>query len=142
MCCARSCAVRCGTGNISASPSRSSICLSTCSRAQSAFGGGKKGDDFAVSNDALKGIGDEFEGYTATRVAGVPVIAMFDAQRQPVDALSAGAKGYIALARTPFYLEAGGQVSDSGRIFSEAGAGSADVEGLARIAPGLPRAHR
>src|SRR5207247_4985388 len=41
-----------------------------------------------------------------------------------------------------FYLEAGGQVSDSGRIFSEAGAGSADVEGLARIAPGLPRAHR
>src|SRR5207247_2612350 len=31
---------------------------------------------------------------------------------------------------------------DSGRIFSEAGTGSADVEGLARIAPGLPRAHR
>jgi alanyl-tRNA synthetase len=46
------------------------------------------------------------------------------------------------LPRTAFYLEAGGQVSDSGRIFSEAGMGSADVEGVARIGAGLPRAHR
>jgi alanyl-tRNA synthetase len=110
-------------------------------RAQSAFGG-KKGDDFAIADNALKGAADTFEGYTTTRVAGIPILALFDANRQPVNALEAGEKGYVALARTPFYLEAGGQVSDSGRIFSEAGSCSADVDGLARIGPGLPRAHR
>src|SRR5438128_5941421 len=36
---------------------------------------------------------------------------------------------------------AGGQVSDSGRIFSEAGGASATVEGMVRIRAGLPRAH-
>src|SRR5207247_7198380 len=40
------------------------------------------------------------------------------------------------------YVEAGGQVSDSGRIFSEAGDASAVVNGLVRTMPGLPRAHR
>jgi len=39
----------------------------------------------------------------------VPIVALFDEQRQPVDALSADQHGYAALARTPFYLEAGGQ---------------------------------
>jgi len=111
-------------------------------RAQSAFGGGKKGEDFAVAGDSLKGVADTFEGYTTTRVAGVPIVSMFDANRQPIEVLPSGEKGYVVLARTPFYLEAGGQVSDSGRIFSEAGKGSADVDGLARIGPGLPRAHR
>ena len=34
---------------------------------------------------------------------------------------AAGATGYVALARTPFYLEAGGQVSDSGRTLGADG---------------------
>jgi alanyl-tRNA synthetase len=72
----------------------------------------------------------------------VPVVALFDEQRQPVEALDAGSTGYVALARTPFYLEAGGQVSDSGRIVNEATGASAIVEGLTRIRQGLPRAHR
>src|SRR5262249_25033697 len=38
--------------------------------------------------------------------------------------------------------EAGGQVSDSGRIVNEATGAIATVEGLARIQQGLPRAHR
>jgi len=89
----------------------------------------------------LMSAGDQFEGYTTTRVAGVPVLALFDEGRQPTDQLAAGQTGYIALARTPFYLEAGGQVSDSGRILSETSGASATVEGLVRIRPGFPRAH-
>ncbi|MBS1818674.1 MAG: alanine--tRNA ligase, partial [Acidobacteria bacterium] len=112
-------------------------------RAQSAFGGGKKGQEFAVADDAaLSGVGDQFEGYTSTTVSGVPVVALFDEGRQPVDSLAAGATGFVALAKTPFYLEAGGQVSDSGLIINEATGMSARVEGLARIRQGLPRAHR
>ena len=57
----------------------------------------------------------------------MPVLALFDDERQPVDALDSRARpATSALARTPFYLEAGGQVSDSGRIFSEADGGAAD----------------
>jgi alanyl-tRNA synthetase len=115
-------------------------------RAGSAFGGGRKNEEFALAaGDAetgLQGVGDQFEGYATTRVTGVPVVALFDDHRQPVEALGAGQTGYLALAKTPFYLEAGGQVSDSGRIVNEATDASATVEGLARIRPGLPRAHR
>jgi len=112
-------------------------------RAGSAFGAGKKGEEFdAAADETLKGAGDQFEGYTTTRVTGVPVLALFDDRRQPVDTLAAGTTGYAALAKTPFYLEAGGQVSDTGRIVCEATGVSATVEGVARIRPGLPRAHR
>jgi alanyl-tRNA synthetase len=108
-------------------------------RAQSAFGG-RRGEDFEVPpDDTLKQAGDRFEGYTTTRLTGVPIIALFDDKRQPVSSLANGRSGYVALARTPFYLEAGGQVSDSGRILGEAG--EAVVDGLARIRAGLPRAH-
>src|SRR5262249_7317637 len=111
-------------------------------RAQSAFGG-RKGDEFEIgSAEALGGAGDQFEGYTATRASGVPILALFDENRHPVDTLETGARGYVALAKTPFYLEAGGQVSDSGRIYSEPSDASATVEGVARIRVGLPRAHR
>jgi alanyl-tRNA synthetase len=59
-----------------------------------------------------------------------------------VDVQTADRTGYIALGRTPFYLEAGGQVSDSGRIVNEATGASAAVDGLVRIRAGFPRAHR
>jgi alanyl-tRNA synthetase len=112
-------------------------------RAGSAFGGRKTADFVLPSDDArLKEAGDQFEGYSTTRVVGVPVLSLFDDARQPVETLDANHTGYIAIARTPFYLEAGGQVSDSGRIVNEATGASAVVEGLVRIRPGFPRAHR
>jgi alanyl-tRNA synthetase len=112
-------------------------------RAKSAFGGDRKDDEFATAgNDALTSTGDQFEGYVSTRVAGVPIVGLFDDRRQPVEALSSGDAGFVALASTPFYLESGGQVSDVGRIVNESSGAAADVEGLLRIGPGFPRAHR
>ena len=112
-------------------------------RAQSAFTSGKKAEDFAIGDAAsLRSLGDRFEGYSSTRVSGVPIVALFNEERQPIDSLPQGARGYIVLAQTPFYLEAGGQVSDSGRLFNEAYQAEAVVDGLVRLGAGLPRAHR
>src|SRR5262245_47355268 len=112
-------------------------------RAQSAFTSGKKGEDFAIRDDAgLRGVGDRFEGYSSTRESGVPIVALFNADRQPAENLANGQQGFVVLARTPFYLEAGGQVSDSGRLYNEAYQAEAVVDGLVRLGAGLPRAHR
>jgi alanyl-tRNA synthetase len=112
-------------------------------RAQSAFGGAAKGAEFALEDDeALKSVGDQFDGYTATTTPGAQVIALFDAERRPVHELTEGSTGYMALSRTPFYLEAGGQVSDEGTIANAASDALAAVEGVARLRAGLPRAHK
>jgi alanyl-tRNA synthetase len=54
--------------------------------------------------------------------------------------LAPGDKGYVALSKTPFYVEAGGQVSDSGRIVGANGA-QATVERVVRLGGGRPRLH-
>jgi alanyl-tRNA synthetase len=104
----------------------------------------KKGDEFAFASDSaregLQRAGDVFEGYTETVVKGVPVLALFDTRKKPVDRLNAGESGYAVLAKTPFYVEAGGQVSDQGWL--ETPGGRTRVSGVVRLGPGLPRAHR
>ncbi len=87
----------------------------------------------------LERAGDEFEGYTGTRVQGAQVLAIFGDGGNEIDRLGTGEPGYIALARSPFYAEAGGQVSDSGRIHGAAG--EAVVDGLLKV-PRWPRLHR
>jgi alanyl-tRNA synthetase len=109
-------------------------------RAGSAFGAAKKEERFVFDLEgADHASSDSFDGYTTTRVQGTPIVAMWNAQRQPTQRLGKGDNGYVALGRTPFYLEAGGQVSDSGRI--QAARGSARVVGLRRTGAGTPRAH-
>jgi alanyl-tRNA synthetase len=106
----------------------------------------KKLQEWAFTSDdgrtAALAPGDQFEGYSQTSLKGIPVIAVFDADRRQTSELKEGQSGFVVLERTPFYLESGGQVSDSGSIANEATGASADVTGLVRLAPGGPRAHR
>jgi alanyl-tRNA synthetase len=85
-------------------------------------------------------VGDEFAGYESTTVQGTPIVAMFDQSGSAIETLDAGSTGYIAIAKTPFYLESGGQVSDSGRILGADGS-IAIVERLVRPNPSRPRLH-
>jgi alanyl-tRNA synthetase len=111
-------------------------------RAGSAFGLAASGSAaFEAGTEGLRGTADRFEGYTATRVEGATVIATLDDEGQPIDALTEGQTGYVALDRTPFYVESGGQVSDIGTLASEAGT-LALVHGLVKAGTDRPRLHR
>ena len=105
----------------------------------------KKGDGFTFMSDEereeLRAVGDTFDGYGETTLKGVPVLALFNDQKTSVESLEAGENGYVALGKTPFYLEAGGQVSDQGWMEPASGQRSR-VTGVSRLGPGLPRLHR
>ena len=113
-------------------------------RARSGFDRAHQAEFFAPSDAtrrALEQAGDEFEGYAVTRVSAIPVVALFDEAGREATSLAAGASGFAALARSPFYVESGGQVSDAGRLYAESGAFTAEVAGLAKV-PGWPRLHQ
>jgi alanyl-tRNA synthetase len=112
-------------------------------RAGSAFKGGEKGLTITIPpefDSRFAHAGDEFTGYDATSLTGVPILGIFDESGNWATELPQGRTGYIALPRTPFYLEAGGQVSDQGRIYGADGS-DAVVQRMVRYAPGRPRLH-
>ena len=87
----------------------------------------------------LDTLGDRFDGYDTTELRDARIVALFDAERAQVTTLPAGAAGFVVLERTPFYVESGGQVSDTGVL---AGGGlSATVTGMSRLSAGGPRVH-
>jgi alanyl-tRNA synthetase len=109
-------------------------------RAGSVF---KKALTFMTTPDVertLESAGDQFDGYDATTVQGMPILALFNERGNMVDQLKTGDTGYAALARTPFYVESGGQVSDTGRLLGADGS-VAVVDGLVRVTRSWPRFH-
>ena len=111
-------------------------------RGQSAFGGGDIAT-WTMRNDAAADLQrpDVFRGYEQTSVeTRILELLKEDGQnRRPIDELRAGETGYVALEETPFYLEAGGQISDVGTIRSHGG--EANVTGVTKASV-LRRFHR
>ena len=111
-------------------------------RAKSKF---KRADELnwgVPSRQELDNLKDTFVGYDTTAIEGARIELLYDDKPTLATVLREGDSGWVVLPTTPFYIEAGGQVSDSGRI--QAPGGDADVDRLDRI-PGqrhdFPRAH-
>ena len=122
----------------------------TRARAGATFGGGPQSEvTVSAGPYMLTATGDphfgpqQFDGYetTSTR-SGVTHLFRRDTNGKSltgVDALIPGEEGYLVLDRTPFYLEAGGQVSDKGRLAAKNV--DAVVEDVVRLKPTWPRTH-
>ena len=115
------------------------------SRSKASFGTAVAATEFQFASvsdrAAVLASDDGFRGYETTEVVDALVLALFDDTRVAVTALEQGTAGFVVLQGTPFYLEAGGQVSDTGRIGNPENGLVAEVDGVERIAPGGPRAH-
>ena len=72
----------------------------------------------AISADDLAALGGPqvFCGYEHTRVSAIVAGLFVGGEKR--EALKAGEAGIVALDRTPFYAEAGGQIGDKGRLVS------------------------
>ena len=81
-------------------------------------------------------LADRFVGYKTTSDA-CRVVYLFGEGGEAVERLDTGATGYAILDHTPFYLEAGGQVSDSGRLSAGNGGAGAGISGV--MDAGSPR---
>jgi alanyl-tRNA synthetase len=113
-------------------------------RAKSTFKAAVQGKAWNAPGEAadeLRAAADQFVGYDQTE-ATTNIVGLFrDAggSNELVTELKQGEDGYVLLSQTPFYLEAGGQVSDIGRIVGPRG--EASVRSVARVPQFGPRLH-
>ena len=68
--------------------------------------------------DDLAAVNDEFVGYETTTDRAT-IVQLFRSDGRQRDSLPAGEEGFVLLDKTPFYLEAGGQESDHGRLVAD-----------------------
>ena len=71
---------------------------------------------------------ETFLGYDTLDGPATPILALLDPSLALVDTLPVGADGFVVLGQTPFYLEAGGQVSDTGTLLGPAGSATPVVD--------------
>ena len=94
----------------------------------------------------LQLVGDTFTGYDTLEEANPIVLEILAATDSPaaagesVEVATVGGTYWLHLDRTPFYLHAGGQESDTGQFSSDAGL-QADVVSVEPAPPGCPRRH-
>jgi len=79
------------------------------------------------------GLESEFIGYDCLDATS-RIVALLDAEGQPVERLSQGT-GFMVTLKTPFYGESGGQVGDTGRV--QAPTGAARIVDTLKPAPTL-----
>ena len=115
-------------------------------RAGSSFDS-KKGDGFTFMSDeereALRAVGDTFDGYTETELKGVPVLALFERSEDLGDVARSGRdrlrrrsarRRSTSKPAARFRIRAGWRPAIGGQ--------RSRVTGVSRLGPGLPRAHR
>ena len=108
-------------------------------RAKSKFGatGGGEVATWRVRPDVAPAP-DVFHGYDATALEAT-IIELLDDNRRAVEQLCEEDEGLVALTETPFYLQSGGQVSDTGRLIAPGG--EAAVRDIVRGPADMPRFH-
>ncbi len=109
-------------------------------RKGSAFGSSRR-DVPDGTREALSAFTESFTGYDQESGEPSVVHAVLNERLDLILELEAGASGVVVLSTTPFYVESGGQVSDTGTLVGATGA-STPVVDVVRLGAGLPRGHR
>ncbi len=81
-----------------------------------------------------EGVRSTFVGYDQLRSES-SLVALLDAEAQPVERLATGEKGFAVCKESPFYGESGGQMGDTGRLSTDTG--RASVEPCLKPSPDL-----
>jgi alanyl-tRNA synthetase len=102
-------------------------------RARASWKGAEKGVVVPAYQKLIEQGRTKFLGYSECEAMSRVVGLLVD--KQPVESVPVGASAELVLDQTPFYAESGGQVGDSGALYSDSGEKVADVE---TVFPGLP----